>query len=182
MKTSSDLEIYTIDNPTKEKLEEICDLRQPVVLNMNIDNIVNNCTLALLDDNYGAFDVKIRNTLDHNNNNELYLPLVLNEAIRVFQSDTHGKFITENNVDFLDETGIIKHYKYNDEFFRPHMVSKCIYDFWSGSKNSISGLDMAIHIARQSHGTITSLSVKSVPGVYALHPFNPGQPPSWRTK
>ncbi len=40
-----------------------------------------------------------------------------------------------------------------------------------GSKNSIRGLDMAIHIARQSHGTITALTVKSVPGIYALHPM-----------
>ena len=40
-----------------------------------------------------------------------------------------------------------------------------------GSKNSIRGLDMAIHIVRQSHGTIIALSVKSVPGIYALHPL-----------
>ncbi len=40
-----------------------------------------------------------------------------------------------------------------------------------GSKNSLRGLDMAIHLARQSHGTITALSVKSVPGIYALHPL-----------
>ena len=40
-----------------------------------------------------------------------------------------------------------------------------------GSKNSIRGLDMAIHIARQSHGTITALTVKSVPGIYAIHPI-----------
>ena len=40
-----------------------------------------------------------------------------------------------------------------------------------GSKNSIRGLDMAIHIARQSHGTITALAIKSVPGIYALHPL-----------
>jgi len=40
-----------------------------------------------------------------------------------------------------------------------------------GSKNSIRGLDMAIHIARQSHGTIVALSVKSVPGIYAIHPL-----------
>ena len=40
-----------------------------------------------------------------------------------------------------------------------------------GSKNSIRGLDMAIHIARQSQGTITALSVKSVPGIYAIHPL-----------
>ena len=40
-----------------------------------------------------------------------------------------------------------------------------------GSKNSIRGLDMAIHLARQSHGTITTLVVRSVPGAYALHPL-----------
>jgi nucleotide-binding universal stress UspA family protein len=40
-----------------------------------------------------------------------------------------------------------------------------------GSKNSIRGLDMAIHIARQSHGIITALSIKSVPGIYAIHPL-----------
>lgn len=40
-----------------------------------------------------------------------------------------------------------------------------------GSKNSIRGLDMAIHIARQSHGTITALAVKYVPKVYVVHPL-----------
>jgi len=40
-----------------------------------------------------------------------------------------------------------------------------------GSKNSLRGLDMAIHIARQSQGTITALAVKSVPGIYAIHPL-----------
>ena len=40
-----------------------------------------------------------------------------------------------------------------------------------GSKNSIRGLDMAIHIARQSHGTIVALAVKSIPGIYAIHPL-----------
>ena len=40
-----------------------------------------------------------------------------------------------------------------------------------GSKNSLRGLDMAIHLARQSQGTLTALSVKTVPGVYALHPL-----------
>ncbi|MCV0391929.1 MAG: universal stress protein [Nitrosopumilus sp.] len=40
-----------------------------------------------------------------------------------------------------------------------------------GSKNCLRGLDMAIHIARQSHGVIIGLAVKSVPGIYALHPL-----------
>jgi len=40
-----------------------------------------------------------------------------------------------------------------------------------GSKNSLRGLDMAIHIARQSQGTIIALAVKTVPGIYAIHPL-----------
>lgn len=40
-----------------------------------------------------------------------------------------------------------------------------------GSKNSIRGLDMAIHLARQSQGTIVALAVKTVPGIYAIHPL-----------
>lgn len=39
------------------------------------------------------------------------------------------------------------------------------------SKNSIRGLDMAIHIARQSHGTITALTVKAIPGLYTINPL-----------
>lgn len=40
-----------------------------------------------------------------------------------------------------------------------------------GSKNSIRGLDMAIHVARQSQGVVVALTVKSVPGIYAIHPL-----------
>ena len=35
LKCSNDLEVYTIERPSKDKLEEICDLRQPVILNDN---------------------------------------------------------------------------------------------------------------------------------------------------
>ena len=40
-----------------------------------------------------------------------------------------------------------------------------------GSKNSVRGLDMAIHLVRQSHGVVVALTVKSVPGIYAIHPL-----------
>ena len=40
-----------------------------------------------------------------------------------------------------------------------------------GSKNSIRGLDIAIDFARNHNATIVALSVKKLPGVYALHPL-----------
>ena len=35
LKTSNDLEVYNIEKPSKDKLEEICDIRQPLVFNYN---------------------------------------------------------------------------------------------------------------------------------------------------
>ncbi|WP_067960598.1 universal stress protein [Nitrosopumilus sp. Nsub] len=40
-----------------------------------------------------------------------------------------------------------------------------------GSKNSLRGLDMGIDLAKQSHGTITALSIKPIPDIYAFHPL-----------
>jgi len=39
-----------------------------------------------------------------------------------------------------------------------------------GSKNSIRGLDHAILLARQSHGTIAGFYVKKYPAAFVLHP------------
>ena len=34
LKTSDDLEIYEVEQASKEKIEEICDLRQPVLIDI----------------------------------------------------------------------------------------------------------------------------------------------------
>ena len=133
LKTSNDLEVYTIERPSKNKLEEICDLRQPVVFEFSNDRLLESCNLASLDDNYGAFDIKLRDTQQKDENSEMYLPFLFKEALKVFQGDDNAKYITENNEDFLEETTAIKNFRYNDSFLRPSMVSKCSYDFWSGS-------------------------------------------------
>ena len=133
LKTSNDLEVYTIERPSKNKLEEICDLRQPVVFEFSNERLLESCNLANLDDNYGAFDIKLRDTQNKDENSSLYLPFLLKEALKVFQNDKDSKYITENNGDFLEETAAIKNFRYNDSFLRPPMVSKCIYDLWSGS-------------------------------------------------
>jgi len=133
LKTSNDLEVYTIEKPSKNKLEEICDLRQPVVFEFSNDRLLESCNLSSLDDNYGAFDIKLRDIKMKDDNSEMYLPFLFKEAIKIFQNDKDSKYITENNTEFLEETAAIKNFRYNDSFLRPSMVSKCTYDIWSGS-------------------------------------------------
>jgi hypothetical protein len=169
LKTSSDLEIYTIEQPSKDKLEEICDLRQPVLIDYRIDNIIDNCNLSTLDDNYGAFDIKLRDVKNKDKNSEMHLPFLFKEAINLFQKDENKKFITENNDDFLEETGVKKHYKYNDSFLRPHLVSKCLYDFWSGSVGSCTPMRYHLNYRNYLYLTSGKARIKLIPPKYTKY-------------
>ncbi len=171
LKTSNDLEIYTIEQPSKEKLEEICDLRQPVMIDYNIDNVIENCNISTVDDNYGAFDIQIRDVSDRDKDNEMYLPFLFKEAINLFQKDEKKNYITEKNYDFLEETGLVKHYRYNDSFLRPHLVSKCIYDFYSGSIGSTTPLRFNNSYRNYFYLTSGSCKIKLIPPKYHKYLF-----------
>ena len=42
------------ENFKKENFEEICDLRQPVILNYHIDELINNCNKDVVTQQYGG--------------------------------------------------------------------------------------------------------------------------------
>lgn len=134
LKTSNDLEMYEMDYSSKDKLEEICDIRQPVLFDFENDSIMTTTNIEYIKQHYHAFEIKIRNTLD--TDSELYLPLTLNNAIKLFDEDKNASYISENNSDFLQETGVIKSMSYNDAFLRPYMVSNCNYDILLGSQDA----------------------------------------------
>ena len=135
LKQVNDLEIYELCQPSKERLEEVCDFRQPVVTDFNNDNIIEKCNLNYIKENYTGYDIKIRNVKEQDDDTELYIPLGIVESIDLFKKDKESKYMSENNYDFLDETGIIKLYRNNDMFLRPSMVSSCNYDILFGSLN-----------------------------------------------
>ena len=136
LKTGEDLEMYEIDEPSKDKLEEICDIRQPVLFDFDNQKILETSNKTFINNNYTAFEVKIRNAKEIDNNTELYVPLALHAAIKLFDEDKNSNYYSENNKDFLEETGVVKNFKYNDEFLRPYMVSNCNYDILLGSNNT----------------------------------------------
>jgi hypothetical protein len=135
LKTSEDLEMYEIEQPSKDKLEEICDIRQPVLFDFDCEKIMESSNKSFISNNYSAFEVKIRNVKDTDPNSELYMPLPLHAAIKLFDEDKSATYLSENNTEFLEETGVVKNLKYNDEFLRPYMVSNCNYDIMMGSAN-----------------------------------------------
>jgi hypothetical protein len=137
LKTNNDLEIYEVDQPSKDKLEEICDLRQPVLLDFKEDglNIINTTNMNFLLENYPVFEVKIRNVNDMSSDVDINLSLPLHVAINLFNKDTNSSYFSEGNMDFLRETSAIKNMSYNDAYLRPYLVSNCYYDVLFASAN-----------------------------------------------
>jgi len=133
LKTSNDLEMYEVEQASKDKLEEICDIRQPVLFDFDNQKIIDSTNKDYILNNYQAFEVKIRNTKEDDTNDEMYMPLPLHAAVKLFNEDKSSSYFTENNNDFLQETAVIKHMRNNDEFLRPYMLSNCDYDIMIGS-------------------------------------------------
>ena len=139
LKTSDDLEIYEIEQASKDKMEEICDLRQPVLFDLpsveDSDKISNTTNKQYLLDNYPVFEIKIRDNYDNHLDSNLCVPLPLHLATKLFDEDNNSTYFSEGNTDFLQETGAIKNMSYNDEFLRPSLVSNCYYDILMDSAN-----------------------------------------------
>ena len=162
LKVSNDLEVYSIQQPSKDKLEEVCNLRQPLYFDMVNEDILQTCNLSYIDENYNPFDVKIRDNKSKDKDN-LYLPVSLKEAITLFKNDDDGKYITEKNQDFLEETAMVKNYRYNDSFLRPPLVSNCKYDFITGSKKSFTPLRYNLNYRNFFYVTSGTVKVLLIP-------------------
>jgi hypothetical protein len=163
LKTGEDLEMYEIEQPSKDKLEEICDLRQPVFFDFDNEKILETSNKTYITNNYSAFEIKIRNTKDANPNNELYIPLPLHTGNKLFDEDKASSYYSENNKDFLEETGLVKHFKYNDEFLRPSMVSNCNYDIMLGSSETCTPFRYEINYRNYFVVTQGSAFIKMAP-------------------
>ena len=163
LKTSNDLEVYEIEQPSKDKLEEICDLRQPVIFDYQNDSLLEMCKVAAIVEHYSAFDVKLRNVKEVDDNTDLHIPVTLKAAISLLSGDKDAKYISEKNGDFLEETGIIKNYKYNDAFLRPPMVSNCFYDFLTASQYTETVLQYSVNYRNFYLVTNGSIKIKLIP-------------------
>lgn len=136
-KTSDDLEIFEIEQASKDRLEEVCDFRQPLLIDLEAEHhkILQSTCKSSLTETYPVFEVKIRDVLDINPESDLYVPLRLIDAVKLFQEDNKSTYFSENNDDFLTETGVLKAIQQNDEYLRPPLVSSCKYDIVMGSKD-----------------------------------------------
>jgi hypothetical protein len=174
LKTSDDLEMYEIDFASKDKFEEICNLRQPVLFDFENQKIIQTSNIDYLASNYNAFEIKVRNSKDNDYSSEIYMPLPCHAAVKLFGDDKNSSYFSENNSEFLQETAVIKNLQYNDEYLRPYMVSNCNYDVMTASEGTLTPFRYEINYRNYFLCTQGSIQIKLAPprSIKYLQPTN----------
>ena len=127
LKTSNDLEIYEIRQPTKDAFEEACNTRQPVVVNgIHIKPLMN------ITRSYVEHEPKFANTelqVRQVHTTDSGVPLKVSAAFQLFEKDDQHNYYSDSNHRWISETGIAKILASNDRFFRPPFTAFCMYDW-----------------------------------------------------
>jgi hypothetical protein len=142
-KTSEDMEIYEMDYSTNTHLQTICDVKQPVLfsckefLGETIENLVPQNVVK----NGGSYDVKVKDTKDYTGVETVdYVVFPLQTTQKLLKNDAGSHYYTENNDDFIEESGLAKTFHEMDEYFKPTFVLQTKYDYMLGSSGTCSPL------------------------------------------
>lgn len=149
--TSNDLEFFELDIPSKLKLEEVCNLRQPLLFPYH-DESLQSMYPKLKE--YKAFDVTV---YDSSYNSGI---VSLNNAFQLFDKKN---YISMHNSDFLQETMLTRHYITTDAYLRPPMVSNITYDILLGSEGSTTRLEYNTHYRNYFYVSNGSVTIKLTP-------------------
>ncbi len=138
IKSSNYLEVYEVENLSKDKFEEIIRFKQPVLLNSFL--LTNKIDKNYLITNYPTFDLNL-----YNKQTGLFVETKVEDYEAIINCDTSNHYITYNNTEFLEETTIDKLLTSNDIFFRPYNVCYKNYDIIMGKKNNTTQLKYSIN-------------------------------------
>lgn len=152
LKTSNDLELFELDTPIKTKLEEVCNLRQPLLFPYS-ENDINQLTPAKLLE-YKAFDVTV---YDSSYNSSL---ISLNSAFQLFDKKN---YFSNHNSEFLHETMLSRYFITTDAYLRPPMVSAISYDILFGASGSTSQLEYSTQHRNYMYVSNGVVTVKLTP-------------------
>ncbi len=146
-KTSEELEIYETDYNNLKHLEDVCELKQPFLMNMN--HVSPSLFSDIAPENiakYSSHDIHVKDCNDYftedRSNPECVDPIILpfGTSIKIFESDKSGHLFSENNQEFLEETSLLKKIQVMDNYLKPSFIINSKYDLLFGSCNSVTPL------------------------------------------
>ena len=141
-KKSEDLEIYEMDYVNGSQLHEVCSVKQPVMFefihNPEFYHRIQHSKMEKFDN----YDIKLKDTRDYWNpvvtdtTTVDYVVLPYHSGKKLMDTDTNSRYISENNSEFLEVTGLEYICSSMDTFLKPPINMYSKYDLLIGSKHA----------------------------------------------
>jgi len=159
LKKNNTNEVYYLENISKEKVEELCDLRQPAVFNYENQAIRDTILVSMREKKHDNASVNIRNSITMENS----VPLSLEKTRDLFEKDDKSTYYSENNADLISSGGINHIIDSNDYYLKPCMVISKTYDIMFGSNNAYSPMRYDINYRNFYYCLKGSVKIKLSP-------------------
>lgn len=130
-KKSEDMEIYEMDYSDNAHLQEVCEIRQPVLFDFK----KNGEILEDAASKHENEEITMKNVNEAIETGE-WFSIPLRSFQKLIKTDDKSRFFSENNFDFVEETGISAKCSQFDPFLKPNFNLQKKYDIMLGSKNS----------------------------------------------
>jgi len=154
LKVNNNLEVYEIDYETNEKLQRVCDIKQPVIF--NVKNIGFIDTPTEITDEQSKLEINVKDNTD-----ESEVKMSYNAAIVLIDNNT--KYYSNNNSDFIVKSGLNTEYKKNDKLLCPSLIIDREYDYIVGNKNSF--INTQFHTADRQYIYVKKGCIKLIMGL-----------------
>ncbi len=179
-KKSQDLEIYEMDYKDNAHLQEVCDMKQPVLFEFESvqPRLFNSLDYPSLHD-APNFDVKLKDTYDYFGGVGVrgsvnYIVLPFQSAFKLIDTDVNKHFMIEGNNDYVEESPYYDIYRSCDAHFKPAFTGQTKYDLFFGSRGTYT--PMRYHTCYRQFLSVNSgkIHVKMTPwrSYKYLHPYH----------
>ena len=164
-KKGEDLEIYEMDFTTNTQLQEVCNAKQPVLFDfkkINPDIFIDLDITTFL--KHSSCDIRLRDINDPIVSDPYdTIPLKYDSFRKLIGTDSRSHLITEENQDFIDESGLYSEYTELNTYLKPAWSVQQKYDLLQGSEGAYTPL--RFHTDERQFYIISSgkVSIKMTP-------------------
>lgn len=138
-KRSEDLEIYEADYKSNQDLQDICDIKQPVLFHIESFNPIffEHNISDILEHSKTEYEARVKDVNDIKTGDYILIPF--RSAYGLMETDSNSRFYSENNYDMTEDI-IAHHFKTMDEYLKPKFTLQTKYDVIFGSNGAYTTL------------------------------------------
>lgn len=163
LKKGDDIEIYETDYTSNKDINANANLKQPFVFRFDDANL-KTAPLSKMVAEHGSFDIFVKEIADyHTDKPPTSVVLSLNAAHSLMKTDTEGKYFSNGNQYFIEETGIKRYYQQLDKYLEPALSVFSNYDLLIGSAGTTTPLTYHTFERRYIYITGGKYEVKMTP-------------------